>query len=108
MPVYDYLCEECGPFLALRPMVEFQQPQPCELCGRAAPRALLTAPALSGMDSRRRRAGEVNERSANAPVQAKRHPASCKCCSGSGKQKLSADAGVTKSFPNQRPWMISH
>ena len=58
MPIYDYLCADCGPFTAMRPMAEFQQPQPCEQCGEAAPRALLTAPALSGMDAGRRRAGD--------------------------------------------------
>jgi len=108
MPVYDYICAVCGPFSALRPMAEFQGSQPCETCGTAAPRALLTAPALSGLDPGRRRAGDVNERSANAPTRAKRHPASCGCCSGSGRKKLSAEAVAAKTFPNQRPWMISH
>ncbi|WP_428484744.1 FmdB family zinc ribbon protein [Rhodopila sp.] len=108
MPVYEYLCSECGPFTALRPMADFQRPQPCEGCGGSAPRALLTAPALSGVDPGRRRAGEVNERSANAPARARRHPASCGCCSGAGRKKPTAEAVTAKSFPTQRPWMIGH
>ena len=105
MPSYEYLCPECGPFMALRPMSEFQLPQPCEDCGVPAPRALLSAPALSGIDSGQRRARETNERSANAPSRAKRHPASCGCCSGG---RLNASAAAAKSFPAKRPWMISH
>ena len=108
MPVYEYLCADCGPFIAIRPMAEFEQPQPCEQCGGAAPRALLTAPAMSGLDAGRRHAGAVNERSAHAPKRGKRHPASCGCCSGGGRKKLSAEAVTAKSFPTQRPWMIGH
>ena len=107
MPVYDYLCAACGPFSAVRPMAEYLQPQPCVQCGEAAPRALLTAPAMSGLDSVRRRSGAVNERSANAPMRAKRHPASCGCCSG-GRKNLVAEPVAAKSFPAQRPWMIGH
>jgi putative FmdB family regulatory protein len=108
MPVYDYLCSDCGPFSAIRPMAEFDLPQLCEECGEAAPRALLTAPAMFGSDPGQRRAAEVNERSAHAPKRAKRHPASCGCCSGSGRKALKAEAVGAKSFPAQRPWMISH
>ena len=50
MPVYDYLCAECGPFTALRPMSEFQAPLPCGVCGVLARRAILTAPAFAAMD----------------------------------------------------------
>ncbi|HEY2068948.1 MAG TPA: FmdB family zinc ribbon protein [Rhizomicrobium sp.] len=108
MPVYEYLCATCGPFIEIRPMAEFQQPRPCEECGKAAPRALLTAPAMSGLDPARRHAGTVNERSANAPKRAKRHLPSCRCCSSAGGKKFSVEAAAPKSFPTQRPWMIGH
>lgn len=110
MPVYDYLCGECGPFTALRPMSEFQAPQPCGTCGAPARRAILTAPAFAAMDGGQRRAHATNERSANAPAQSHgRHPMGCGCC----KPRiagLSADvvAAPAKSFPAARPWMISH
>jgi putative FmdB family regulatory protein len=107
MPVYDYLCARCGPFTSARPMAEFEQPQPCEECGVHAPRAMLTAPAFSGLDAGQRRARDVNERSAHAPQRATRHPASCGCCSG-GRKTLGAEAVAAKSFPTQRPWMIGH
>jgi putative FmdB family regulatory protein len=106
MPEYDYLCPDCGPFSAIRPMVEFNLPQPCEGCGRPAPRAMLTAPALSAMDAGRRNAFATNERSANSPTRAKAHPSGCGCCSTGGK--LKAEGVGAKSFPGQRPWMISH
>ena len=47
MPTYDYECPDCGPFTELRPMAEFDRPQPCPDCAQQAPR-LLTAPALGG------------------------------------------------------------
>lgn len=108
MPVYDYLCDGCGPFTALRPMSEFQTPQPCEGCGNLARRAMLTAPGLAGMDAGQRRAHATNERSANAPTKAKRHPASCGCCTSRGSKPRVAEAVAAKSFPAARPWMISH
>ena len=111
MPVYDYLCGACGPFTALRPMAEFQAPHACAGCGVPARRAILTAPSLSAMDGGRRNAFATNERSANAPTKAKRHPASCGCCKG-GSRKAEAVGGpgaaAAKSFPAARPWMISH
>jgi putative FmdB family regulatory protein len=109
VPVYDYVCEGCGPFTALRPMAEFQAPHPCAECGEPARRAILTAPALSAMDGGRRNAHATNERSANVPTRAKRHPASCGCCKGGGR-KAEAVGGpaAAKSFPAARPWMISH
>lgn len=108
MPVYDYLCSDCGPFTAIYPMADFQKPQLCDTCGGLSPRAMLTAPAFFGGDPGKRRAAEVNERSAHAPRKAKRHPASCGCCKTGGNTKLSAEAVTAKSFPAQRPWMIGH
>ncbi|MDT7953366.1 MAG: zinc ribbon domain-containing protein [Acetobacteraceae bacterium] len=106
MPVYEYLCGSCGPFSAMRPMSAYAAPAPCEGCGAAAPRALLTAPAFSGMDQGVRRAHATNERSANAPIQSRKHPPSCGCCRPAGKRV--AEAVGAKSFPAARPWMISH
>lgn len=45
MPTYDYECPDCGPFTDVRPMAEFDRPQPCPDCSQPAPR-LLTAPSL--------------------------------------------------------------
>ena len=109
MPVYDYACEGCGPFTALRPMAAFRDPCACPDCGGEAPRAFLTAPNLAGMDAGRRRAMATNERSANEPRLSSKHGAGCGCCSGAKPSARTArSAGGAKSFPSSRPWMISH
>ena len=113
MPVYDYLCSECGPFTDMRPMTECDAPLPCPECSALAPRVFLTAPHFATMSRERRLAHATNERSAHAPqglAEFKaRHGKGCACCSG----KLSARAvkrgkNGAKSFPGSRPWMISH
>ncbi len=105
MPVYDYACAACGPFTVLRPMAQFQDPHDCPGCGAASGRAFLTAPNLASMDPGRRKAHATNERSRHAPRKSSGHGAGCGCCSGAAKATRPAAA---KSFPNARPWMISH
>jgi len=107
MPVYEYACDDCGPFTALRPMAAFQDPHACPDCGADAPRVLLSAPAIAGMDAGRRRAAAVNERSSNEPRRSSGHAAGCGCCSGR-KLQLPRATPAAKSFPAARPWMISH
>lgn len=104
MPFYDYACESCGPFTAFRPMAEYEAPSACPQCGASAPRALLTAPSLGGMDQARLQAHATNERSADAPRRS--HSPGCGCCSG-GAGKAKAERRV-KGFSGRRPWMISH
>jgi putative FmdB family regulatory protein len=76
MPTYDYECEDCGPFTEVRPMAEYDRPQPCPDCGQKAPR-LLTAPSLSG---------GVQEAVATP---ARAHAGGCACCM---PRRLSAEA----------------
>src|SRR5882672_12586656 len=66
MPVYDYLCSDCGPFTDLRPMAESDAPLRCPGCGVLAPRAFLTAPHFAIMSAEGRLAHATNERSAHA------------------------------------------
>jgi putative FmdB family regulatory protein len=94
MPVYDYLCADCGPFQQTRPMAEFAAPYPCEGCGVNAPRAILVAPAMSSLEPGRRTAFETNERTANAPIRR------------SGPPPPSRTARTAN--PKQRPWMLGH
>lgn len=118
MPVYDYLCDACGPFTAMRPMAECDKPNTCPACGARAPRALLTAPHFSTMSSERRRAHATNERSAHAPrslpeykasqESKSSHGAGCACCSGKTGRLVKRGKSGAKSFPTSRPWMISH
>jgi putative FmdB family regulatory protein len=78
MPTYDYECPDCGPFSEIRPMAEFDLPQPCPDCTQPAPR-LLTAPALPG--------GAQESSSAWAPSAS--HASGCACCR---PRRLSAEA----------------
>lgn len=114
MPVYEYLCKNCGPFTNLRPMAECDEPDDCPDCGRRSERAILTAPYFSCMPASQKKAHATNERSAHAPktldeFKASRHGAGCSCCSGKGKSRLvTKTRSGAKSFPTARPWMISH
>jgi putative FmdB family regulatory protein len=78
MPTYDYECPDCGPFTEVRPMQEYDRPQPCPDCSLPAPR-LLTAPALSG-------GAQEADAGAGAP---RAHAGGCACCM---PRRLSAEA----------------
>ena len=113
MPVYDYLCNECGPFTDMRPMAECDEPQDCPQCASEAPRAILTAPNFFCMSSDKRKAHATNERSSNAPKTVDQYKAShgpgCGCClSGKPSRLVTKTKSGAKSFPTARPWMISH
>jgi hypothetical protein len=63
------------------------------------------------MDSTRRTAIAGNERSAAAPDRSSAtggHPPRCACCKGPAKGGAFRSRDGAKSFPNARPWMISH
>lgn len=89
-------------------MAEYELPHDYSACGAEASRALLTAPNLAGMAPALRLAHATNERSAHEPRRSGGgHGPNCGCCrGGTGMAARSADGG--KSFPNRRPWMISH
>ena len=112
MPVYEYLCDSCGPFTSLRPMAEYEAPHECPECGLQAPRVLMTAPNLASMNPQRRVAIAINERSAHAPISLaemkNKHGSGCACCNGKSMRYVRRDKSGAKSFPASRPWMISH
>ena len=66
MPLYHYICGDCSEFTEWRPMSEAGQPVSCPHCGRSAPRAV-SAPHLAVMDTSRRKARAIEERSADEP-----------------------------------------
>ena len=108
MPFYDYGCDHCGPFTAFRAMAEYEEPLACPECGVMAPRVLLAAPRLGGMDQARLAAHATNERSAHAPRRSHAHGPGCGCsghAAGAGGGKA---APRSKGFSGRRPWMISH
>jgi putative FmdB family regulatory protein len=112
MPVYEYLCRDCGPFTQIRSMSEYELPFDCPKCEASAPRVILTAPHCSAVSTQSRIAHATNERSADRPrtLSSMRdsHGAGCSCCSGRSSRLLKRGKGGTKSFPSSRPWMISH
>jgi putative FmdB family regulatory protein len=112
MPVYEYLCNHCGPFTDMRPMAECDAPQDCPRCEVEAPRVILTAPNFFCMPSDKRKAHATNERSANAPKTVGEYKAShgpgCGCCSTKPSRLVKQTGNGAKSFPTARPWMISH
>jgi putative FmdB family regulatory protein len=112
MPVYEYLCAECGPFTQMRPMAECDLPSDCPRCAREVPRVMLTAPHCSTLSAQSRLAHATNERSAHAPrtlSSLKRaHGAGCACCSSRSSRLAYRAKSGSKSFPTTRPWMISH
>ena len=113
MPVYEYLCNDCGPFKDMRPMAECDDPQDCPQCESESPRVILTAPAFFCMPSDKRKAAATNERSSNAPKTSAEYKAAhgpgCGCCAGKKPSRLVKQTpGGARSFPTARPWMISH
>jgi putative FmdB family regulatory protein len=112
MPVYDYLCNDCGPFTDMRPMSECDAPQDCPRCESSSPRAILRAPNFFCMPAERRKAHATNERSANAPKTLGEYKTShgpgCGCCSTKPSRLVKKTRSGAKSFPTARPWMISH
>jgi putative FmdB family regulatory protein len=102
MPVYEYLCEGCGPFTLMRSMSEYELPADCPLCQTSAPRVMLTAPYCSTVSPQTRIAQVANERGAGSRSSAgDAHGGSCSCCTTSrftraakrGKGKVSTSAG---------------
>ena len=112
MPVYDYLCDDCGPFTDMRPMSECDAPGDCPKCESSSPRAILRAPNFFCMPADRRKAHATNERSANAPKTPDQYKAShgpgCGCCSSKPSRLVKKTRSGAKGFPTARPWMISH
>jgi putative FmdB family regulatory protein len=112
MPVYEYLCDACGPFTDMRPMAECDLPQDCPSCTISSPRVILTAPHFACMPADKRKAHAVNERSAHAPKTLAEYKAShapgCSCCSTKQSRLVKKTKSGAKSFPTARPWMISH
>ncbi|WP_424969674.1 FmdB family zinc ribbon protein [Dinoroseobacter sp. S76] len=111
MPVYDYLCEECGPFTALNSIANYKEPCDCPSCEAESPRVMLNVPRLAMMSNASRTAHATNERSADSPKRSKNHGPNCGCCGG-GSSKMPSKtlhhSNGAKSFPTKRPWMISH
>lgn len=104
MPLYDYSCPSCGPFVAFRAIASRDTLQRCPNCASAASRHI-TAPNLALMPATTRKAYAINERSAHEPRVRSAHTCSSGC--GCGTPKGTAIKSK-KPKRNQRPWMLGH
>lgn len=116
MPVYDYKCRDHGIFYGLATTKESDKPGTCPQCGVLAPRVIMVAPQILGMDADKRHAHETNERSQHEPTYStsarrnedEQHRSGCGCEKKLSKSKMMYTARGEKIFPSMRPWMISH
>lgn len=111
MPMYDYHCDSCGDFSALRPLVAYREPMACPRCSAVATR-VIAAPNLACMSASNRTAWERNERSAHEP---RRGSCSSGTCGHNHHRANPGGAGAQakpapiKTAPSQtRPWMLGH
>lgn len=114
MPMYDYECDSCGAFTALKKMSESDAAQACPNCGGMSAR-VITAPTLAILGAAQRSAYERNEKSAHEPKMVKR--SSCGCsgahtCSSSASKSVkstSSNNGLQmQTKKSARPWMLGH
>lgn len=66
MPLYDYGCEDCGPFRSWQSMDRATSPAACTECGKASPR-LVSAPNLGRMDGGMRGALQRCDKTSDSP-----------------------------------------
>lgn len=107
MPVYEYNCDECGPFTKMRGLDMSSAPANCPECGASSPK-IFSVINLRSMQPENRTAWERNERSAHAP-----HVCGSGCSHGPAKPKprinaLGRPALQTSGKRNSRPWMLGH
>jgi hypothetical protein len=116
MPTYEYACDACGGFDAIRSISARNEPAACPVCAAVSPRVFATAPRLACMGAESRLAHDTNERARHEPKRSgeegsygrMRHPAGCGCCSTSKRTATVRAPDGAKAFPSKRPWMISH
>ncbi|MDE0150791.1 MAG: zinc ribbon domain-containing protein [Rhodospirillaceae bacterium] len=102
MPLYEYICRDCGPFTEIERMARASEPMPCPSCEQLAPRGI-SAPFLADMDPNNRIAHGRNEKSAHEPKvgNVKKHDHSHHGHGhGHGKHR--------HVHKGSRPWMIGH
>lgn len=110
MPLYNYTCDQCGPFEQWQSMSQSSAPNNCIQCGASSERAVST-PALALMPATQRLAHSRNEKSADRPEVVNK-PKNITAEQGHGK---STGCGHTHQHHAHshdhgpsRPWMIGH
>ena len=66
MAIYEFTCEDCGPFELLRPMAEAAAPASCPSCGTTA-RRVFTPPGLTVLTAPMRHVLNEEDKSAHEP-----------------------------------------
>ncbi len=106
MPVYEYNCDECGPFTKLRGIDQSSAPANCPECGTSSPK-IFSVINLRSMRPENRTAWERNERCAHAP-----HVCGSGCSHGPAKPRATTPgekpAMQASTKRNSRPWMLGH
>ncbi len=112
MPMYEYQCEQCGPFDQMNLMSSASEPAHCPSCGHSS-RRNIAAPYLASSSQGAIKVARMNERAQHEPRHSSelKHKHSGGCC-GSHSSRISnktmSNAAGDKMFPSMRPWMISH
>ncbi|WP_395451114.1 FmdB family zinc ribbon protein [Aminobacter sp. UC22_36] len=99
MPLYNYVCDDCGPFEEWVPMSDALRACACPQCEEQSNRDV-AAPRLSLMNGKLRRALARSEQSGTEPkVVKKAHLNGCGCA----LCKIG-----NKPTPTRKKWMIGH
>jgi putative FmdB family regulatory protein len=93
VPVYEFLCERCGPFERRRALGEAGDPMPCPACGIEAKR-VYSIPHLKTVPTALSNAMKRAERSAHEPEL--------------GRRPAASDAEQGHGASHGRPWTLGH
>lgn len=126
MPLYEYHCEECGLFSALRKMSESSLAAICENCGSDSER-IISVPNFALLGKAQRIAYERNEKSAHEPKTSRRSSCGCvgahtcnstangfstnQSSTGKGRKHDTVQRGSGFQMQTKRtarPWMLGH
>jgi len=108
MPLYEFNCDECGPFTELRRVSECDMPAECPVCNHEASR-MISVPRLAIMEKNNRTAWERNEKSAHEPRRAKKTADDHHHHHGHDhKHGHQHRHGHKHAHGGGRPWMLGH
>lgn len=94
MPIYDFICEDCGPFEQRRSFAEADDPPVCPSCGKGA-RRVYSMPNTSRMPAGLSKAMDRSEKSAYEPEVVRRPMGG-------------ASSGEAHRHGHGRPWALGH
>lgn len=94
MPVYEFVCEDCGPFETSRSFAESSDPADCPECEEEAKR-VYSMPSFRSLSKAQKELRRREEKSGEPTLGVKQRPEG-----PSAKPKLQRGGG--------RPWEISH